>query len=190
MRRVTWQWRQKTKSYPHVYLTTTSKYQISQFRSMASRFRVTGHLATSAQNEPKIALNTKVICTLSSRFLSLASCLQGTVHFDTSVLNDPKMALNTKGAKTLPYKYDNYPWLLNFTFSLYGQPSSSYRPFWHKCTNWPQNDIDTKRSKLPHIHKRTTPESNHSISLLGTVVFKCRPFWDKCTEWPQSDSKH
>ncbi len=78
--------------------------------------------------------------------------------------------------------------------SLYVQPFQSYRPFWDKCTEWPQNDLfNTTRSKVRHTHGLLVPRRPecYSVSLCGkpfprylqififpmiTVLLNCRLF--------------
>ena len=45
------------------------------------------------------------------------------------------------------------------SFSLYGQPFSSYRPFWDNCTEWPPKTLNTTRSKVYHTCVTSVPES-------------------------------
>ncbi len=47
--------------------------------------------------------------------------------------------------------------------SLYSQPFSSNRPFETTAQNDPKMTVNTKRSKVPHIHVITTPESQNSL---------------------------
>ena len=74
----------------------------------------------------------------------------------------------------------------NHSVSIYNHPFSSYRPFWHKCTEWAQINANTTRSKVPHIcvnHVRKSPISHRS--LYDQAFSSYRPFWDKCTECPE-----
>ncbi len=91
-------------------------------------------------------------------------------------------------------------------FSL--QPFLSYRPFWDKCTEWPQMTLNNKGSKVSHIVSEWVKRvysrfDNFSVStntlpgrggypiyiwqLILNFNLSYRPFWDKCTEWPQND---
>ncbi len=38
------------------------------------------------------------------------------------------------------------------SISLYDEPFSSYRPFWEKCTKWPQNYLEPYKVKLRYIY--------------------------------------
>ena len=70
---------------------------------------------------------------------------------------------------------------------LYGQAFSNYRPFWDKCTEWPQMTLNTKRLKLPQYTYDNYPANPkfHSGLLYGQPSSSYRAFWDKCIEWPQ-----
>ena len=62
--------------------------------------------------------------------------------------------------------YEKYPRLLKFqSVSFYGQPFSSCRPFWDKCTEWPQMTLNIKSSRVTHRHATITPPPPSRISL-------------------------
>ncbi len=50
---------------------------------------------------------------------------------------------------------------------LYNEAFLKYRPFWDKCTKWPQIDIEPNKVKLPYICATTFPECQ--ISFLFTL---------------------
>ncbi len=68
--------------------------------------------------------------------------------------------------------------------SLYNETFSSYRPFWDKCTEWPQNYLEYYKPQGQTYHIdlliTSTPESQ----------FKLPVFWDKRTAWPQNNIEH
>ncbi len=81
-----------------------------------------------------------------------------------------------------------YPRGQSFTVSLYDELLSSYKPFWKKCTKWPQNDIEHYKLKWsPYVLIVSIIPKFHSVSLYDQPFLRYRAFWDKCTEWPQND---
>ncbi len=75
-----------------------------------------------------------------------------------------------------------------FTVSLYDESFSSYRPFWEKCTKWPQHDLEHYKLKCsPYVLIVSMSPKVHSVSLYDQPFLKYRAFWDKRTEWPQND---
>ena len=110
-------------------------------------FWVTGHFETSAVNDPKMTLNTKRsniphmhITTVAESQISIRFTLRPAIFELQAILRQvhrwpPKVTLNTKRSK-LPH----IPMSPKFqSILLYGKPFLSYRPFWDKCTKWPQN---------------------------------------------------
>ncbi len=100
-------------------------------------------------------------------FHSTATLFQVTVYFETSTPNDPKLTFNTMGSK-IPTTWSTILHECKISLRLlYDQPFLSHRLFWHRCTEWPQNDLNTKRSKVHHIvHVTTTPSPKFlSVSL-------------------------
>ncbi len=72
--------------------------------------------------------------------------------------------------------------------SLYDKQFSGYRPFWEKCTKWPQIDLEHYKLKCsPYVLIVPMIPKFHSVSLYKAVFIRYRAFWDKCTEWPQND---
>ncbi len=100
--------------------------------------------------------------------------------------------------------------------SLYDEPFSKYRPFWEKCTDYPQNDLEHKLkctqyvflvslilkfiSVTPNWHLTlqghmclinvllvSTSHIFHSISLHDKSFSRYRLFWDQRTKLPQID---
>ena len=66
--------------------------------------------------------------------------------------------------------------------SLYGQTFLSYRPFWKKCTGWPQIDLNPTRSPVPHIGVTSIHESHISLRFgLWPAVFKIQAILKKKT---------
>ena len=58
------------------------------------------------------------------------------------------------------------------SISLYDQPFSRYRPFWDKCSEWPQIDLDNTRSNYP-IPYTTVPEPQISLHfVLRPAIFE------------------
>ena len=74
-----------------------------------------------------------------SPFCSTASRFWVTSHFETSVPNDPQMTLNPTRSN-VPHicVISIHESQFSLSFTLWHNPFSSYRPFWDKCTEWPQ----------------------------------------------------
>ena len=106
-----------------------------------------------------------------------------TCHSDTSALNDPKMTLNTTGSKRYSICVTNiHEFIVNkwhFTHKtlstspkfqyvlLYHKPFLSYKPFWDKCTEWPEKmTLNTTRSKVLHIYVTSAPSPKFQSALL------------------------
>ena len=70
--------------------------------------------------------------------------------------------------------------------SLYEEPFLSYRPFWEKCIEWPQNDLEHYELKCTqYVLVLSLIPKFHSVLLYGQPFLRYRVFWDKCTEWTQ-----
>ncbi len=69
----------------------------------------------------------------------------------------------------------------NFTFSVYEQPLSSYRPACDKGTIWPKIIFNSIRGKVPHICTTSTHEPQISIHPFSSTA---------CTKWPQNNLEH
>ncbi len=126
------------------------------FCSIAIRFRVTRYFATSAPNDPKMTLNTKmskihhILVTITPNtqlpapFCFTASFFPYTGHFEPGPLNDSLKTLK-EGLKGTTYMLQlQYPWLLNF--SLLHFTASPFRDrchFWDTCTEWSQTDFES-----------------------------------------------
>ena len=84
-----------------------------------------------------------------------------------------------------------YPRVPNFSPFHSDQPSSRYRPFWDKCTEWPKMTLNPKRSNIP-IYIQVLPiESQISLFHSTTIHFRnTSHFETKYTEWPQNDIEH
>ncbi len=69
---------------------------------------------------------------------------------------------------------------------LYGQPFSSYRTFWDKCTEWPETDLNAKGSKAPHPHFTTTPDPMHMLQLSPIIhMLQLSPTPSTCYNYPR-----
>ena len=112
-----------------------------------------------------------------------------TGHFEKSAPNDPKWpwTLEHYQLKCTPYVLlvsliPKFHYVL-----LYSQPLR-YRVVWDKCTEWPQNNLEPYKVKLPHICITTILWSQISRRFtLWPASLRYKSFWDKCTEWPQID---
>ncbi len=75
--------------------------------------------------------------------------------------------------------------------SRYDEPFLSYRPFWEKCTKWPQNDLKLYKVKYtPYMCYKYPRGVNFTVSLYDKSFSSYWPFWEKCTKLPQSDLEH
>ena len=68
--------------------------------------------------------------------------------------------------------------------SLYDEPFLKYRPFWDKCPEWPQTDLEPYKVKL-QLHS-LIPKF-HSVLMYDQPFSRYSQFGDKCTKWPQND---
>ncbi len=79
------------------------------------------------------------------------------------------------------------PRLPNFT--PFGFTASRFRvtgQFETSALNDPKTTLNTKTSKVPHIHLTTTPTPKfHSISLHGQPILSYRPHWDNAPNDPK-----
>ena len=148
------------------------------FQSTAKHFWVTGHSETSALNDRKLTLNPTrsivpqiFVTSIHKSQISLRFALQWAIFELQAIL------------RQVHWMTPNWPWtlqglrypiyvtsvresqiLLHFTLR---NPFLSYRPFWDKCTEWPQMTLNLTRSNVPHICITTIPGSQ--ISLRFTV---------------------
>ncbi len=75
-------------------------------------------------------------------FSSIINHFRVTGVFETSAPNYCKMTLSTKRSNVL-HIHISATFDSQFSlFLLYGVQFSSYMPFWGKCTEWPQNDLE------------------------------------------------
>ena len=114
--------------------------------------------------------NASHICKLVSSTLKFQVCLLYhfwvTDHRETKCTEWPKMTLTLQG-----HRYPTF-----YSILLYVQPFSSYRPFQDQCIKWPQNDLEPKRSNVPHICVTSVPDSIfQSVSLYGQPFFELQP---------------
>ncbi len=95
-------------------------------------------------------------------------------------------------AKDTPYIHNYCPRVLNF--NLFHSTESHYWVIGHFETcapNEPKMNLNTMRSKVPHIFYTITSESQVSIHFALQPPFSSyRPFWDNCTQWPRNDIEH
>ena len=160
----------KRPDVPHIHITTTPDSQISlwvtNFHSvLLYRQRISSYLWLVHRIIPKwhwtlkgqrypIYMLQLPPCQKFHSICSTASLFRVIGQFEISALNDPQMTLTTKGLKVSIYRYmlQLPPSPKNHSVLLYGQPFLSYRSFLHKCTVWLKMTLNSKRSKVPHIH--------------------------------------
>ncbi len=153
-------------------------------------FWVTGHFEISALNDHRITLSWLVrsgvphiwycsprVSNLST-FPSMTSLFRVTCHFEISALNDPKQTLNTRSSSVYHIMLLVSLSLKFQSVSFYDQPFWSYRPFWGKCTKWPQMTFRITNSKVPH-RCFYCPCQFQPVSLYNEPFPIYRPFWDK-----------
>ena len=121
--------------------------------------------------------------------ISICFCSMGNLFELQAILREvhrmvPKMTLNTTRSKLPHICFTSvHESQISVSFALlYNQPFWSYRPFWDKCSEWPQISLNTTRSKVL--------ESQISLHYALPAVLCYRPFWDTCTGWPQNDIEH
>ncbi len=154
---------------------------------MACRFRVTGHFEISAQNDPKITLNTARsdvphIHTrttpefqISFRFPLRPAIFELQHIFETSVPNDPTRTLNTK--RSTPYNMYNMPTTTEYQISLRFLLRSAVIESGDilcrtDALNDPKMTLNTTRSKVPNIDVTASQISNHCFLYDIMVSFK------------------
>ncbi len=97
----------------------------------------------------------------------------------------------TLKVKGTPYTCYNYPRVPNFT--LFRSTASHFRVTGHFETseqNDPKMALNTKRSKVMHIHINYNSYPwvlNFTVSLASQSLSCYRTFWDKFTKWPQNE---
>ncbi len=105
-------------------------------------------------------------------FRSTDSPLWGNRQLETCAPNDSKMTMNTTRSKVhhvcCPSTFD-WPWAPNFYHFHSKACCFGYRPFWTKCSEWPQNDLayyEVKGTPLPIYLLQVPPSPKfHSILL-------------------------
>ena len=98
----------------------------------------------------------------------------------------PKWPWTLQGQKCPIYLLQVPQRPLFHSVSFYGQRFSSYRTIWDNCTKCPKMTLNSKRSKVHHMHVITTPRPNfHTVSSYGQRFSSYRSIWDMCTECPQ-----
>ncbi len=153
-----WPWTLQGQMYP-ICVTSVPKSQISVLSLYGSHFRVTGHFEKSVLNDPKMTLNTTRlnvwhICVTSIHESHiLLSYALWSVIFDIQAFVRKVNRMTPKWHWTLQVQiYHIYVSLEStnpkfHSVSLYDQSLFRYRPFWNKCTAWPQNDLEPYKVK-------------------------------------------
>ncbi len=66
------------------------------------------------------------------------------------------------------------------SISLYDESFPKYRPFWDKCTEWPQNDLDMLKVKNINMHAAYIPEAQTFVSFaLPWAIFELQSNFGK-----------
>ena len=159
------------KGTRYVLLISTSPKISVLFALPTAAFLVTGHFETSALNNPKMTLN----FTSSNIPNACATAYQChripnfTPFCSTAILRKVHLWLQND---LKPDKVKCTPYVLlvfvipNFhCVLLYDQQFSRYRLFWDKCTEWPQNDLEPYKVKLPYTCICITTLRESQISL-------------------------
>ncbi len=107
-----------------------------------------------------------------SPFHSTTNHFSNTDHFEAN------------GDQMYPICVTSIPKSQNHPVSLYDQPFLRYRPFWQKCKQMTQNDLQPEKVKSTIY---VLLASNLPCFTVLSAVFEIRPFWDKCTERHQTD---
>ncbi len=83
--------------------------------------------------------------------------------FETSAPSDPKWPWAPQGQRYLIYVLQVFMSLKFKSVLCYDQRLPSYRPFFDKCTQWPQMTLNTTRSKVPHTCVTSLPGTQLSV---------------------------
>ncbi len=179
----------------HICVTSLHEYQILLRFTVRRAILSYRQFCEKCTKWPKMTLNTTSsnvphVCYLCPWFLNFTpfcytvSPFWDIGHFDTRAPNDPQITSNPTRSN-VP---DICITTLGSQISLYDQPFLKYKPFWDKCTEWPQIDLEPYQVKLPYICINGVPDSQILLRSLHDQSFsRCGPFWDMCTEWPQID---
>ncbi len=124
---------------------------------------------------------------IQNLFRSLASCFWDTRKFWDKCTEWPQNDLGHWKVKGTIYTYDNYRWLPNFILFLrYGQ-SFQIKAILRQVH---QMTLNTKRSKVPHIHVATAPDSKfYSVLHYGDPFLSYRPFETNAPNHPKMTKK-
>ncbi len=84
------------------------------------------------------------------------------------------------------YMYNKSSWFPNFT-PLRSTTSrfSRYKPFWDKCTEELQNDLNTTRWYVPHICDSYPRVPDFTLLRSTKSRFEIQAILRQCTEWPK-----
>ncbi len=180
--------------YPIIVLLVPPSLKIHSVSHTTSRCEVTRYFETSVHrmapkmtNPTKSNVSQKCITGIQESQMSVRFVLRpaGFVLQDILRIVDrmtPKMTLNPTRSNV------RHICVTSIHESLYNQPFSSYRRFWDKCIEWPQNDIEPYNGEwLSYVLLVSTNSKFHSISLYDQPFLSYRPCWGKCTQWPHGD---
>ncbi len=104
----------------------------------------------------------------------------------------PKWCWTLEGQRHPRYiTYDKYPQFQILIVLLYGELFLGYKPFETSALNDPKMILNTKTSKVPHIHVTTSPESQISPRFtLCSSVFELRAILRQVHQMTQNDLQH
>ncbi len=75
--------------------------------------------------------------------------------------------------------------------SLYNHTFSRYRPFWDKCTKWPQWSWTPQGQMYPIYVLLVSMSPQISLSfILWPAIFEIQAILRQCTKWPQNQSEY
>ncbi len=157
---------------------------------MVRHFGAIGRFETITPNDPKMTLTTETLNITHIHFKTTPNS-QIALRFDlwTAILElqiiliqvhrmTPKWLWTRKGKRHPIYMLQLPPesqFLRHFTLRT---AVFELQTILDKCTNWPKMILNTKMSKITHIHSTTTSESQISLRFtLSPTIFKLQAIW-------------
>ena len=172
-------WRLEGQMYP-ICVTSIPKSQIHPVSLYDSHFRDAGHFDKSAPNDATWPSTRKgqiyPICVTSipESQISPMCILRPSTEGPQNDIEHYKVKVTPRYVLLVSLSPKFHSIL------LYGQPFSSYMPFWTSVTNDSKNKLNPTRSNVPHTYVARIPDSLISVRFaLRPDVFEIKPFWEK-----------
>ncbi len=154
-------------------LQTCHRTPSHKFQSILLHCHLTSNFETCAPNEPQMTVDT-TMWKVHQMYPTPSSESQISTRFRKSAGNDPRNDLNcnmhgvtskwpwTQWCQRYPLYVVSVPLSSKFQTVL---PFSSYRPFRHKCTEWPQMTLNTTKSRYTMYVIPSVPTINTIIEV-------------------------